>query len=196
MRAGLRVVGEAGERKFLVAALMAMTVLVCSSVHAGDGADGVRGLVVGGGASPVAATSDDPGDRADGQTLRWHVEIVPARAKPGDEVEIVFRADIGAGWILYSSDFELEIGPRPAKFSFDANSALSLVGPVKAIGSRRKTDASLGSEYTYFASRGEFRQKAKVLAPLETVSGKILAQTCFEETGLCELIRENFSARL
>ena len=27
------------------------------------------------------------------QTLRWHVAVVPAQAKPGDEVEIVFAAD-------------------------------------------------------------------------------------------------------
>jgi hypothetical protein len=121
---------------------------------------------------------------------------VPAQAKPGDEVEIVFRADIGSGWILYSSDFEMEIGPRPAKFTFDANPALSLVGPVQAVGPKRKKDATFGEEYTYFASHAEFRQKAKVLASLKTVSGRINAQTCFEESGLCELFRENFSANL
>jgi len=133
---------------------------------------------------------------AGGQTLRWHVEVVPAQAKPGDEIELVFTADIGAGWILYSSDFNVEIGPRPAKFTFDANPSLSLVGPIQAIHAQRKTDHNFGTEYSYFASRAEFRQKARVTAPLESITGRIDGQTCFEESGLCELFREKFSASL
>jgi hypothetical protein len=144
----------------------------------------------------TGASSSPKVDSADGQTLRWHVAVVPAQAKPGDEVEVVFTADIGSGWILYSSDFEVEIGPRPAKFTFDASPALSLVGPVTAIGSKWKKDASLGTEYSYFATRAEFRQKAKVLAPVQSVSGRIDAQTCFEASGVCELFREKFSAAL
>lgn len=146
----------------------------------------------------VAALSVDAAACAaeDGQTLRWQVAIVPAQAKPGDEVEVVFRAQIGEGWILYSSDFEVEIGPRPAKFTFDANPALSLIGPVQAVGSKRKKDATFGSEYSYFATQAEFRQKAKLLAPVKSVSGRIDAQTCFEASGVCELFREKFDASL
>jgi hypothetical protein len=145
----------------------------------------------GGGTDPA---SPSPGSQADGQTLRWHVAVVPAQAKPGDEVELVFIADIGSGWILYSSDFNVEIGPRPAKFTFDANPSLSLIGPVQAINSQRKKDRNFGTEYSYFAKRAEFRQKARLLAPLTAVSGRIDGQTCFEESGLCELFRENFKA--
>jgi hypothetical protein len=184
--------------------MLAAALLIGAMAYAADGqrtddgrADDERtddGRAGGAATPPPSAALGAPGAQSDGQTLRWHVAIVPAQAKPGDEVEIVFRADIGSGWILYSSDFELEIGPRPAKFSFDANPALSLVGPVQAIGSKRKKDATFGSEYTYFASHAEFRQKAKVLAPLKSVSGKINAQTCFEASGVCELFRENFNA--
>jgi thiol:disulfide interchange protein DsbD len=130
------------------------------------------------------------------QPLRWHVEVVPAQAKPGDEVEVVFTADIGAGWILYSSDFSVEIGPRPAKFIFEPNPSLSLLGPVQALHSQRKKDHTFGTEYAYFEKRAEFRQKARLLAPLTPVSGRIEGQTCYEESGLCELFRENFKAGL
>ncbi len=174
--------------------LLAAVLLIGTAVCAADGAGGPAA----GGATPFPApnAAQISGERADGQTLRWHVEVVPAQAKPGDEVEVVFTADIGTGWILYSSDFEVEIGPRPAKFTFDADPALSLIGPVRAIDSRRKKDATLGTEYAYFASRAEFRQKAKLLSPLKTVSGRIDAQTCYEASGLCELFREKFSTTL
>ena len=158
----------------LLVMLMAMQGAV---VYAGDGA---------GVGSPVS--------RADERNLRWNVAVVPAQAKPGDEVEVVFTADIAPGWILYSSDFSLEIGPRATKFTFDANPALTLVGPIEAVKSKRKKDRTLGAEYTYFATHAEFRQKARLAAPLTGVSGRIDGQTCQEESGLCELFREKFSA--
>jgi thiol:disulfide interchange protein DsbD len=129
---------------------------------------------------------------AEPKHLLWQVSVEPAQARPGDEVEVVFRADIASGWILYSSDFNIEIGPRPARFTFDANPSLSLVGPIQAVSPKRKHDKTFGGEYSYFATHAEFRQKAKLVAPLQAVSGKINGQTCFEESGLCELFREEF----
>jgi thiol:disulfide interchange protein DsbD len=138
----------------------------------------------------TAASAADPG----GPTLRWHVDVVPAQGAPADVVEVVFTADIASGWILYSSDFEVEIGPRPAKFTFDPNPSLAPVGVVVAPGSQRKKDHTFGTEYSYFAGRAEFRQKVRLLAPAESVSGRIDGQTCFEASGLCELFHESFSA--
>ena len=127
------------------------------------------------------------------KNLQWHVAVSPEQAKPGDDVEVVFTADIAHGWILYSSDFKLEIGPLPAKFTFDANPSLQLVGPITPIGPTRKKDPKIGT-YSFFATHAEFRQKARVLAPLTPVTGKINGQVCFEESGLCQLVRETFSA--
>jgi hypothetical protein len=187
-------------RRFMRTSLAVAALLAGAGAYAADGVSGSSGA----GSSPASgnqwsglsgAHGSAPGAQAGGQTLRWYVAVVPAQAKPGDEVEVVFTADIGSGWILYSSDFNVEIGPRPAKFTFDANPSLSLIGPVQAIDSKRKKDATFGSEYSYFASRAEFRQKAKLIAPLTAVSGRIDGQTCFEASGLCELFREKFSAR-
>jgi thiol:disulfide interchange protein DsbD len=128
------------------------------------------------------------------QTLRWHVDVVPTQDR--DVVEVVFRADIAQGWILYSSDFSLDIGPRPAKFTFDANPAVTLLGPIEPLRSQRKKDKSLGGEYSYFAGTAEFRQKVRVIAPTKNLSGRIDGQTCFEESGVCQLFREQFAATL
>ena len=147
-------------------------------------------------ATVVAA--DSPPDLLQNQQnqppAHWHVTFAPADAKAGDEVEIVFTADIAPGWILYSSDFNLLIGPRPAKFTFDENAGLALVGAIQPVNPRWKTDRSLGGKYSYFAEHAQFRQKARLVESTGNVSGRITGQTCFEESGLCQLFQEKFSA--
>lgn len=132
---------------------------------------------------------------AEEKTVRWQVAVVPAEARPGDAVEIVFTANIAPGWILYSSDFKLDLGPLPTRFAFDANPSLELVGAVQPVEPRRKTDRSLGGKYSYFSQHAEFRQKARLVGPIGDISGRVSGQTCFEDSGLCKLFRETFSAR-
>jgi thiol:disulfide interchange protein DsbD len=136
-----------------------------------------------------AGAADNPGD---GPTVHWQVAVVPADAKPGDNVEVVFTADIAPGWILYSSDFKLDIGPLPTRFTFDTNPGLSLVGTIRPIEAQWKNDSSLGGTYSYFSGHAQFRQNARLVGSLESVSGRINGQTCFEENGLCKLFRETF----
>lgn len=128
--------------------------------------------------------------------IAWQFRTEPATATPGEEIELVFSADIPAGSILYSSDFKSELGPRPAKFTFDANEAVKLDGPVQAVRSQRRKDKTFGSEYSYFAQRAEFRQKVQVLKPGTTVTGRIDAQTCEEKTGVCILLKQPFAIQL
>jgi hypothetical protein len=127
--------------------------------------------------------------------VQWRVNLVPADAKVGDEIEIVFDADIASGWILYSSDFKLELGPLPAKFTFDANTGVTPVGEIQAVKPQWKTDKTLDGKYSYFARHAQFRQKARLVAAPGSASGRITGQTCFEESGLCQLFRETFSTR-
>lgn len=129
-------------------------------------------------------------------TVQWRVTVRPMQAKAGDEVEVIFDASIAPGWILYSSDFKLEIGPLPTRFTFDADAALALLGPIQPVKPEWKNDESLGGKYSYFSQHAQFRQKARLVSPLENVSGRIVGQTCFEENGLCKLFRENFRANL
>jgi hypothetical protein len=129
------------------------------------------------------------------QALQWQLSVVPATARPGDEVELVFAADIATGWILYASDFEAELGPRPARFTFEPGAEVELIGPVKAVRSLRRTDKTWNTEYSCFEKRAEFRQKARLIKGSGTVSGRIDGQTCYETTGLCALFRKEFRLR-
>lgn len=128
--------------------------------------------------------------------LQWQWRVEPSTVKAGDEAEIVFSAEIPEGLILYSSDFDAELGPRPAKFVFEANDAVELQGPVTAVQSKRRKDKAFGTEYTYFANRAEFRQKVRVLKAGTDVAGHINGQTCQEKDGVCVLFKEQFSVRL
>jgi thiol:disulfide interchange protein DsbD len=143
-------------------------------------------------ATVFAATPES----ASNEALRWHVEVQPSGARVGQSVELVFTADIATGWILYSSDFNVDIGPRPARFTFESAPGLQLVGNVEAVKSLRRKDRTWGTEYAYFSGRAEFRQKAKLVAPLQSIDGHIDGQTCFEKSGLCELFHQTFSATL
>lgn len=137
-----------------------------------------------------------PSAYADETGLQWQWRVAPNTVKAGDEAEIVFSAAIPEGLILYSSDFAAELGPRPAKFVFEANDSVELQGPITAVQSQRRKDKVFGTEYTYFASRAEFRQKVRVLKTGANVTGRIDGQTCQEKDGVCALFKESFAVRL
>lgn len=139
-------------------------------------------------ASLTAASADETG-------LQWQWRIEPNTVRAGGQAEIVFSAAIPDGQILYSSDFTAELGPRPAKFVFEANDSVELQGPVTAVQSQRRKDKVFGTEYTYFANRAEFRQKVRILRNGANVTGRIDGQTCQEKDGVCLLFKEPFSVR-
>jgi thiol:disulfide interchange protein DsbD len=143
-----------------------------------------------------SAEAVSPVSAAQGETLRWTVQVTPAHPQSGDTVELVFIAEIAPGWILYSSDFSAAIGPQPARFRFEPTPGLELVEGVRAVKAQRRQDKTWKTEYAYFERRAEFRQTVKLTAPVETVAGRIDGQTCFEESGLCELFHKTFTTHL
>ncbi|HVY80537.1 MAG TPA: protein-disulfide reductase DsbD domain-containing protein [Steroidobacteraceae bacterium] len=148
------------------------------------------------GATEPAASDSVPANAAQSDTVQWRVQVLPAHARPGDTAELVFTAEIAPGWILYSSDFSAEIGPRPARFTLDPTPGLAPIEGVRAVHSLRRKDKTLKTEYAYFERHAEFRQKVKLTAPVTTITGRINGQTCFEQSGLCQLFQKTFTATL
>ncbi len=153
----------------------------------------VRSLLLAGSLALAALSSASADDTGPAMAMRassrrW--------SSAGDEVEIVFSATIPEGQILYSSDFDVELGPRPTKFVFETSDAVELQGPVTAVKSQRRKDKAFGTEYTYFEGRAELRQKVRVLKTGTNVTGRINGQTCQEKDGVCLLFKEPFSVRL
>lgn len=139
--------------------------------------------------APTALADQEP-------ELRWQWRLEPQNARVGDEAYLVFNADIPDGFILYSSDFAAEMGPRPAKFLFETTEAITLIGPIEAVNSQRRVDKTFGTEYSYFAGQAQFRQKVRLREDADRIDGRIDGQTCQEKDGLCALFRQRFSVPL
>jgi Ethanolamine utilization protein EutJ (predicted chaperonin) len=135
-------------------------------------------------------------DVASSPELHWAISAVPQTANVGDAVELRFIADIPDGTIVYSSDFAAPLGPRPARFTFEANDAIELAGAVQAVRAQRRTDKTFGTEYSYFSKRAEFVQKARLLKDGALLKGRINGQTCQEKDGVCALFEESFAIEL
>lgn len=131
-----------------------------------------------------------PGD-GDASKARFtsRIEQTPDGAR-----ELVLDASVAPGWQLYASDFEQpEIGPRAAR--------ITLAEGLKAEGGLRSVDSRQGQgktfagayRYTYFTGHGQLRQRLS--GPAGEVKGTIQAQVCFQESGLCELVRQEVAAR-
>jgi hypothetical protein len=124
----------------------------------------------------------------------WHSMPSKTEVKAGEIIELIFQADIIDGWYLYSSDFDPDLGPVVATFSFAPNDSYELVGEIKPIGSKSKEDKLIWmGTYTYFTEKAEFRQKVKILKNNPEIKVKINAQVCSDESGKCIPILQQFN---
>lgn len=119
------------------------------------------------------------------QPAKWQYELSTTSYKPGDEVELIFKATIDKNWHLYSSDFDPELGPMVTTFTFEPNESYELVGGLRAINPKKGYDEIFEGDYTYFEGTGEFRQTIKILkAPLH-FEGTYEYQVCSDVDGRC-----------
>lgn len=133
---------------------------------------------------------------ASGQDLKdishWQVQFSKQHAAAGEEVEIVFSADINKNWKLYSSDFKGDIGPLPTEFAFVKNTGFELLGEVQPVKPLKAVDPTWDKAYTYFVDKAEFRQKIRLTRAGGKVSGTIKGLLCSNEDGLCVPFKETF----
>ncbi|GGH27162.1 hypothetical protein GCM10007423_12690 [Dyadobacter endophyticus] len=131
-----------------------------------------------------------------GQNLKdishWKVSFSKSDAKPGEQVEVVFSADIDKNWKLYSSDFKGDIGPLPTEFAFNPTKAYQLVGEIRAVKPLKAVDPTWDKAYTYFTDKAEFRQTIKLAKAGGKVSGTIKGLLCSNVDGLCVPFKESF----
>lgn len=116
---------------------------------------------------------------------RLSFSVSPARVKAGDEAELVIRAEIDRNWHLYSNDFVLDPGPKPARFEFLPQPGYVLVGKVRPVNPREHFDEVFEGKVRYFENRGEFRQKIKILKPVASIKGNYTVQVCDDNIGKC-----------
>ncbi|UZR94270.1 protein-disulfide reductase DsbD family protein [Chondrinema litorale] len=126
--------------------------------------------------------------------VSWKKKLSKQEASVGEEIELIFEADIDKDWYLYSSDFDPDLGPMITEFKFEENSSYQLIGDIKPINPKRKYDSLIwDGEYTYFTKKGEFVQKVKVLSKDFNVKVSIEGQTCSDIDGKCILFTKDFT---
>jgi len=124
--------------------------------------------------------------------IEWKNEVSDKEIKTGDNIELIFFADIDQDWYLYSSDFDPEVGPMVTTFNFNPNLSYELIGEIKPIGAKSKYDSIFEGEYTYFKSKAEFRQSIRVLRTNLQIEGNYEYQVCSDIDGKCIPFDEDF----
>lgn len=129
-------------------------------------------------------------------TIEWSYSVSKDQVKPGDEIDLVFKAKIPKDWYLYSSDFSRDLGPKVTTFTFVPHESYELVGEIMPIGPSKKYDDIWEGEYTYFTGTAEFHQRIKVKAETVIIKGNNDYQVCSDIDGKCIPFKEDFSFAL
>jgi len=136
-------------------------------------------------AIPVGAQEDAS------QAVTWSWRLATPDARPGEEAELILEARIAPHWVVYSSDFEAALGPRPARLKAKRDSSLLLIEPLRSVGAHRKRDEELKIEYGYFAGRAELRQRLRLPADGSPLELTLNGQACYEANGTYHLVRQD-----
>lgn len=119
------------------------------------------------------------------QPATWSYDVSATEVAVGDEVDLIFNAEIDGDWYLYSSDFDPDCGPMVTTFTFNENPSYKLVGDVKPIGAKKKFDEIFECDYTYFRNTAQFKQTIKVLQSKLDILATYEYQVCTDVDGKC-----------
>jgi thiol:disulfide interchange protein DsbD len=131
-----------------------------------------------------------------GQVLKpatWQIELSETKVKPGQEIELIFKATIDEVWYLYANDFDPDCGPLLTEIIFEDPKNFEAVGLLKAINPEPKHDKIFDCDVKIFKKTGEFRQRIRVLGNPVAIAGSIEGQVCTEIDGKCIPFAEEFS---
>lgn len=100
-----------------------------------------------------------------------------------NEFNVIFKADIEAGWHIYSQNLNGE-GPIPTTFQFAEDSRYERIGDVMEGKAIVHFDNAFGIELNYFEKEAIFTQKVKVLGKEPVaVKGELEFMVCND--GMC-----------
>ena len=119
------------------------------------------------------------------EPTHWSFLTSKNEAKVGETIELIIKVRIDNKWHLYSNDFYLEIGPKPAVFKFEKSPGYQLIGKVIPIGAEEKYDDIFEGKVRLFHTKAEFRQKVKILGAISSIKGTFESQACSDEIGKC-----------
>lgn len=112
--------------------------------------------------------------------VRW---TFAAKKIADKQFEVEMRADIIAGWHLYSQQQPEDAIAIPTEFVLNQNPLLNLKGKIREVGKmERFKDATLGVSAHQYSSQVVFVQTVELKAKVKTaLSGTVEYQTCDDE---------------
>jgi thiol:disulfide interchange protein len=119
------------------------------------------------------------------KTPEWTITTDKKEVNVGDEITITFTSTIEKGWYMYSSDFDPNLGPIAAEFTFEKNKTVKAIGAIAAVGSKKHYEEVWKGDVSIFTGKAVFKQKIKILTDKPVIKGAIYFQECSEETGVC-----------
>lgn len=111
--------------------------------------------------------------------------------KTGETIELIIQFDVASGFHVYSekSDCLEYDGPLRATIDFTPSPSFQLVGKFYGVGDHMVKETEIWNCSTgEFTGKGEFRQKIKVLGPIQGIKMIFNGQIC-NESG-CENLRD------
>jgi thiol:disulfide interchange protein len=124
---------------------------------------------------------------------KWTIQLSEKDLKVGDEVKIVFKAQVPRDWYIYSNDFDPDLGPMLTELELSQSEGFTLVGGLKAINPKKKYDEIWEGEVTYFVGTGTFEQTIKITGESIKAVGSVSYQMCTDVTGQCIPFEEDFT---
>ncbi|TAE80896.1 MAG: DUF255 domain-containing protein [Bacteroidetes bacterium] len=119
------------------------------------------------------------------KTPEWAVSVDKKDVKVGDIVEATFTSTIEKDWYMYSNDFDPNLGPIAAEFTFEKNATYKLVGKANPVGAKKHYEEIWKGDVSIFKKKAVFKQKIQVLKPNPVIKGSIYFQECNEISGVC-----------
>jgi thiol:disulfide interchange protein DsbD len=121
----------------------------------------------------------------------FKVKYSKSEVKTGETIELIIQFDVAPGFHVYSekSDCPEYDGPLRATIDFTPSSSYQLVGKFYGVGDHMVKETEIWNCSTgEFTGKGEFRQKIKVLGPIQGIKMVFNGQIC-NESG-CENLRD------
>lgn len=131
------------------------------------------------------------------EPVTWTASAEPVKTSGGERLyRLRIDGRIAPGYIVYGSDFKVELGPNPTRLRFAADSGITARGALESTGTHQGKDPSFKVDYTYFEGRARLAQLVAVAAGTPVIVGTIVGQTCREADGTCTLFRARLETRL
>lgn len=119
------------------------------------------------------------------KTPEWSISVDKKDIKVGDEITVTFTSIIEKDWYMYSNDFDPNLGPIAAEFTWEKHTSYQLVGKPTPLGAHKHYEEVWKGDVSVFKKKAVFKQKIKILSDKPIIKGSIYFQECNEISGIC-----------